>query len=351
MQVQLLGEMAARMMKALLVLILVGALIGAGYWARSASSDAARQEIARINGQPLFESDLPPEVIGELHSLRNQQYQLQFQAIRDAALNRLLGEEAKRRNVSVDELIRVETDAKVAEPSEAELTAYYEAQKERLGKPLGEVMDTIRQSLRKPRQDAARQQYYRSVLDAAKVEILVDAPRVEVAGDPARLRGNPNAPVHIVEFSDFQCPYCRRAQPTVIALLAKYGDKVSHSFRDFPLRDIHPRAQMAAEASRCSGEQGKYWEYHKLLYDNFGQLAREDLTKHASTVQLDVPRFEFCLDSKKYADAVQEDLEDGLRAGVNSTPAFFVNGIALTGALPQSAFERLIDAELARRSQ
>ncbi len=343
------AEMATRMMKPLLILILVAGLIGAGYWARSASSDATPQEIARINGQPLYESDLPPEVIGELQSIRNQEYQLQFQAIRDAALNRLLGEEAKRRNVSVDELIRLEADGKVAEPSEAELKAYYEAQKERLGKPFTEVMDTIRQSLRKPRLDAARQQYYRSVLDAAKVEILVDAPRVEVAGDPARARGNPDAPVRIVEFSDFQCPFCRRAQPTIVALLAKYGDKVSHSFRDFPLRDIHPRAQMAAEASRCSGEQGKYWEYHKLLYDHFGQLAREDLTKHAGTVLLDVPRFESCLDSKKYADAVEEDVQDGLRAGVNSTPAFFVNGIAVTGAQPQSAFERVIDAELARR--
>lgn len=342
-------EMATRMMKPLLILLLVAGLIGTGYWARSASSDAARREIARVNGQPMFESDLPPEVIGELHSLRNQQYQLQFQAIRDAALNRLLGEEAKRRNVGVDELIRLEADAKVAEPTEAELKAYYEAQKERLDKPFSEVVDTIRQSLRKPRLDAARQQYYRSVLDAAKVEILVDAPRVEVAGDAARRRGNSDAPVQIVEFSDFQCPFCRRAQPTIVALLAKYGDKVSHSFRDFPLRDIHPRAQSAAEASRCSGEQGKYWEYHKLLYDHFGQLGREDLTKHAAAVQLDVPRFESCLDSKKFAGAVEEDVQDGLRAGVNSTPAFFVNGIAVTGAQPQSAFERIIDAELARR--
>jgi len=172
---------------------------------------------------------------------------------------------------------------------------------------------------------------------------------VEVAGDPARLRGNPMAPVRIVEFSEFQCPYCRRAQPVIAAIVEKYGDKVSHSFRDFPLRDIHPNAQKAAEAARCASEQGKFWEYYKTLFANFGQLSREDLTRHAQSIGLDLPSFDQCVDGGKHAAAIEADLQEGLRAGASSTPTFFINGIALVGAQPQSAFEEVIDKELAKR--
>lgn len=341
-------RMPFRFAKVALLVAVIALAVGAGYWVRSASSGGAQEAIARINGEPLYESDLPAEVIGEIRNLRSQEYQLKYRAIQETALTRLLEAEAKRRNLSVEELIKAEADAKVPDPSEAELKAYYDSQKERLGKSLGEVMNVVRESLRKPRVDAARQQYFLGMLEKADVQVLVEAPRVEVAVDPARRRGNPYAPVHIVEFSDFQCPYCRRAQPTVAAVLAKYGDKVSHSFRDFPLRDIHPRAQQAAEAARCAGEQGKFWEYHKLLYDNFGQLAREDLTAHAQALQLELPQFEACVDTGKFAADVENDFQLGLRSGVSSTPNFFINGIAVVGAQPQSAFERVIDAELAR---
>lgn len=340
--------MPSRLLKIVLLTAGIAAAAGAGYLVRSASQPA-QVEIARIKGQPLYESDLPAEVIGELRSLRLQEYQLKYRAIRETALRRLLDDEARRRNLSVDELIQAEADAKVADPSDAELQAYYDAQKDRLGKPLAEVAGVIRDTLRKPKVDAARQQYFLGLLESNELQILVDAPRVEVAADPARRRGHPSAPVQIVEFSDFQCPYCRRAQPVIAAVLAKYGDQVSHSFRDFPLRDIHPRAQQAAEAARCAGDQGKFWEYHKLLFDHFNQVARENLDAHARTLQLDAAAFAACLDSGKYADAVESDVQLGLRSGVSSTPSFFVNGIAVVGAQPQSAFERIIDAELARR--
>ena len=341
--------MPARLIKVLLLVAAIAAAVGTGYLVRSASSDDSQKEIARINGEPLYESDLPAEVIGEIRNLRNQEYQVKYRAIRETALQRLLAAEAKRRNSSVEDLIKAEADAKVLDPSQAELKAYYDAQKERLGKPLDEVMNVIRASLRKPKVDAVRQQYFLGLLQQADVQVLVDAPRVEIAADPTRQRGNPYAPVHIVEFSDFQCPYCRRAQPVLAAVLAKYGDQVSHSFRDFPLRDIHPRAQETAEAARCAGEQGKFWEYHKLLYENFGQLARENLVAHAQALQLDLAKLQACIESQKYAAEVEKDLQLGLRSGVSSTPNFFINGIAVVGAQPLSAFERVIDAELARR--
>lgn len=338
------------MIKIILLVAIIAVAVGAGYLVRSASSDRTQEQIATINGEPLFESDLPAEVVGEIRSLRNQEYRIKYQAIREAALTRLLKAEAARRKITIDELIRAEADAKVPDPAEAELKAYYDAQKGQLGdKPLEEVMAAVRNSLRKPRVDAKRREYFLQLLDAADVQVMLEAPRVEVAGDPARLRGNPMAPVRIVEFSEFQCPYCRRAQPTINAVVEKYGDKVSHSFRDFPLRDIHPNAQKAAEAARCAADQGKFWEYYKMLFANFGQLSREDLTRYAQAVGLEMPGFEQCVDSGKHAAGIEADLQDGLRAGASSTPTFFINGIAVVGAQPQSAFEEIIDRELAKR--
>jgi protein-disulfide isomerase len=341
-----------RALKTILVLAAVTVAAAAtGYLVRSDSSRDAQQQIALINGRPLYVSDLPADVQGEIRQLQQQAYQAQFQGVREVALERMLKEEAQRRGISVEELVRQEADAKVPDPGEAELKALADAQKSGAAASDEKLIADLRNRLRKPRVDAARQAYFLQLLDAAKIEFLLEAPRTEVATDPLRLRGNPSAPVRIVEFSEFQCPYCRRAQPTVKAVLEKYGDQISHAFRDFPLRDIHAGAQKAAEASRCAAEQGRFWEYHKLLYDNFGKLSREDLGAHAATLQLAQPQFDSCLDSGKYADAVEKDLQEGLRAGVNGTPGFFINGIFLNGAQPQSAFERIIETELARRKK
>ena len=147
---------------------------------------------------------------------------------------------------------------------------------------------------------------------------------MEVTADPMRLRGNPDAPVTIVEFSDFQCPYCQIAQATVKELLEKYKGKVRLGFRDLPLRQIHPQAQLAAEASRCAAEQGKFWEYHDLLFAG-QKLDTAGLTAHAGNAGLDVERFEGCLKSEKYTPMIENDLQMGMKAGVTGTPAFFIN--------------------------
>jgi protein-disulfide isomerase len=138
-----------------------------------------------------------------------------------------------------------------------------------------------------------------------------------------RLRGNPDAPVTIVEFSDFQCPYCQAAEPIIGEVLDKYKDKVRLSYRDFPLKQIHPYSEQAAEASRCAGEQGKFWEYHDLLYANQANLDQAGLIEHARTARLDVDRFSTCLVSGKFRAPVDSDLQVGMRAGVSGTPAFY----------------------------
>jgi protein-disulfide isomerase len=176
---------------------------------------------------------------------------------------------------------------------------------------------------------------------------MMSVPRIEVNYDPARVRGNPKAPVMIVEFSDYQCPYCHQVEPTVKALLAKYGDKVSLSYRDFPLTQIHSQAEIAAEASRCALEQGKFWEYHDQLFIA-SKLEKDALIGYARDLKLDEKQFEVCLTSEKYKADIVKDLQDGRKSGITGTPGFFINGIEASGNQPQEAFARIIDDELSR---
>jgi protein-disulfide isomerase len=182
----------------------------------------------------------------------------------------------------------------------------------------------------------------------AEVSIYLSPPKLDIGYDPGRVRGTPDAPITIVEFSDFQCPFCRSAYPIVKELLSKYQGRIKLAYRDFPLEQIHSQAELAAEAAWCAREQGKFWEYHDLLFTNPEKLAPAGLTEHARTLQLDEKLFTTCLSNGKFRANVEGDLQAGTQAGVTGTPAFFINGILLTGAQPISVFEKAIDGELVR---
>jgi protein-disulfide isomerase len=228
------------------------------------------------------------------------------------------------------------------------VTRLYLAVQARLNKPLEEVKPQILQQLKQAKLQQARENYLAQLRQQAKVAIYLSPPRVKVGYDPARVKGNPNAPVTIVEFADFQCPFCGRIEPTLNELLNKYDGKVRLAYRDFPLSPIHPYAQKAAEASRCAGEQGKFGDYHDLLFANQAKLDNPSLLQYARSLKLDEKKFEDCLSSGQYAAAVAKDLEEGKQAGISGTPAFFINGIALSGAVPPQSFTALIDDELTR---
>jgi protein-disulfide isomerase/Tfp pilus assembly protein PilF len=192
-----------------------------------------------------------------------------------------------------------------------------------------------------------RQDYLKHVREHLEMPASLQQAKTEVSFDPARLRGSPHVPVIIIEFSDFQCPLCRKVQPTLKSLLAKYEGRVSLAYRDFPLRGMHGQAELGAESSRCAGEQGKFWEYHDLLFDNPDKLNQNGLLELARNAKLGEKQFDSCLSSGKYRSQVERDLQDGIRAGVMGTPGIFINGILLSGAQPEAAFEQVIDSELA----
>jgi len=161
------------------------------------------------------------------------------------------------------------------------------------------------------------------------------------------VRGNFDAKVTLVEFSDFECPYCEKHTPTLERILAEYGNDVRLVYKHYPLRDIHPNAQKAAEASECAAEQGKFWEYHDVLFDNQPTgLSTDKFKQWAVTLGLNAQQFNTCLDSSKYADKVQADVTEGGSKGVNGTPATFVNGELISGSVPFDQFKTKIDAIL-----
>lgn len=172
--------------------------------------------------------------------------------------------------------------------------------------------------------------------------------------EPDPYKGRVDAPITIVEYSDFQCPFCQRFwQETLPEIQSEYIDKglVKFVYRDFPISSIHPYAQRAAEAAQCAFEQGKFWEYHDRLFANFRSWQKEgndEFKRIARELGLDGARFGECIDSGKYAGEVKRDSEDGIRAGVTGTPTFFVNGVKIEGARPFSAFQEVIEAQLSR---
>jgi protein-disulfide isomerase len=171
-----------------------------------------------------------------------------------------------------------------------------------------------------------------------------------VSADRGFVRGAKDAPVTIIEFSDFQCPFCKTANATVKQILDKYPGKVRLVFRDYPLVSLHPQAPKAHEAARCAAEQGKFWEYHDILFDRSPRMAPADLKQYAQELKLDPAAFAQCLDSGKYTAEVDKDVQEGSGLGITGTPSFFVNGRQLVGAQPMTAFQKLIDGELAKQA-
>ncbi|MEM4134007.1 MAG: DsbA family protein [Candidatus Micrarchaeia archaeon] len=163
--------------------------------------------------------------------------------------------------------------------------------------------------------------------------------------------GDPNAPITIIEYSDFQCPFCLRVQPTIKQILNDYKGKVKLYYKQFPLIQIHPNARKAAEAALLAGDQGKFWEYHNKLFENQNNLDVESLKRYAAELGLDTVKFNAGLDNGEKATQVNSELQEGLANGVQGTPTFFINGQMISGAQPYSVFKQVIDAQLAQLNQ
>jgi protein-disulfide isomerase len=308
---------------------------------------AAPSAVAMVAGRPIEAQEVDDLVRAQLMDLRAREHQLRSQALDALVTQALLEREAQARGVTPEALHKAEVEDKVV-VSDADAKSYYDANKARFGATAeADALRQIRAGLAQQRQTERRAAFSRELRKKYEVKVLLEPYRVPVEVGGAPVRGNPKAPVTVVEFSDFQCPYCVRARPTVNRVRETYGDKVRWVFRHFPL-DFHAQAEKAGEGAACAGEQGKFWEMHDLLWANTAKLQVADLKAHAATLGLDAAKFGACLDSGRYAGLVAADLEAGQGYGVSGTPAFFVNGRPLVGAQPFEAFAQVIDDELQR---
>jgi len=323
--------------------------------AQDKNSSPPSGSLAVLDGRTIDESQLAPDVQAQLQRMMQQVYGVKLRALHAVLDQRLVEAEAKKKGVSPDDLIKSEVLSKVAYPTDDQVIAYYQAHQSQMTQPFNEVKEKIGRGMKDVEIKKARLEYVLSLWQKAandgELVLLLTPPKVEIPVDPERLRGDPKAPITIVEFSDFSCPFCREGAFTMTELLAKYPGTIKLAYRDFPLSELHPQAQLAAEASRCAAEQGKYWDYHDLLFANPDKQAHDGLLENARMLKLDEKQFDACLSSGRYKPQIDQDVLLGSRAGVVSTPGFFVNGTFLSGAQPAGAFEKIINAELAALNQ
>lgn len=307
-------------------------------------------KIAEVDDQAILASDLQKYAGRELSLQRENLYKLEKQKLEEYISAFLLTREAKKRGVSVEGLLDQEINSKILPVGDDEIDVFYKSNKARINVDLDKVREQIRGYLYNQKIDAQRALFLKSLRSRAKVVTYLKPPPVfraelSVTGEP--FKGPENAPVTIVKFEDFHCPFCRQVQPTLTELLSRYNGKVRLVHKDLPLDSIHPRALPAAEAARCADDQGKFWSYHDKLYANSPKASTEDLKSYAKELGLKVEAFDRCVESGKYKAVVQKDLNEGAQLGLTATPVFFINGREISGAQPLEAFTAIIDEELA----
>ena len=307
---------------------------------------------ARVGDEVITLEEVEQGVKPQLAKLEEQRYEILDQRLDQLIAERLLAQEAKRRNVSVEQLLKTEVFAKAPDIPDAEVTSFINQNRSRMPKmDEKELRLKVWDHLRSQKVNEQRQSYVQGLRGQTKVTVLLEEPtsaRFDVSGDRGFARGPKDAPITIVEFSDFQCPFCKTGNATVKQVLDKYPGKVRLVFRDYPLASIHPQAPKAHEAARCAGDQAKFWEYHDLLFERSPKMSPQDLKQYAQDLKLDAAAFIQCLDSGKYAAEVDKDFREGAGLGLTGTPSFFINGKQLVGAQPLAAFQKIIDGELAK---
>jgi protein-disulfide isomerase len=313
----------------------------------SPASAGPEQTVAEVGGRPITLREVDARAAGGLQRLAQEEYELRRQAIEELVSERMLEAEAARRGVTPEALLQAEVASKVQPPTSEQVRAIYERSRDRLGdRPFAEVAAQIERSLREQALSQRQAEFEAELRSRTGVRVTLKAPRAEL-GVPADApaMGPKSAPITIVGFLDYQCPYCHRAQVVVDRVLAEYKGQVRLVHQDFLLG--RPRSLPAARAARCAGEQGRFWEYHRDLLVRPGDMSDADLAARAAALSLDSGRFAGCVASTRHDAAIEKAAADGHALGITGTPTFFVNGRRLVGARPFEDFQELIESELA----
>ncbi len=325
-----------------LALGVVGTLLVGGSTRTGGGTDPV---VAEYNGKPVKASEAFTTVKTRLFDLEEEAYRTKETAINEFVEQRLLENEAKAKNLPVDQLLEKEAGGVVSSVEDKEIDSFLSAKGLSLKDPRIRKED-VRDYLKYKKKFEKRQGYVATLRQNAKVKMFVkepESPKVSVAVAGYPTWGNPKAPVTIVEFSDYQCPFCSRAVPVLERIKKEYGpDKVKIVFRDMPLPS-HNRAPAASMAAHCANDQGKFWEMHDMLFDNQAKLEDADLKSYAKKLTLDEKKFAECFDSKKHLPLIEKSRSEAETLGIQATPSFVINGVMIQGAQPFEKFKEKID--------
>jgi protein-disulfide isomerase len=338
------------------------ALVVCFVWAGLSPSGLAQNQddsevMADIRGKTISRGELELTVEEELYQLEmdnlrfaadqeRRRYDLlekQLSALMSEELFRL---EAAERGISQNELLEEEVYSQAEGPTAEDVESFYTLNSSRIREPKVQVLPMIRRHLAETMMDEAHQSFLDRLKKKYQVKDYFGPFRLNIATEGHPSQGAADAPVTLVEFSDFECPYCLAMFSTLKTVQQDYGEKVRVVFRQFPLNSIHSHAQKAAEASLCAADQGKFWELHDSMFGDQGSLAVSDLENKVESLGLDMTRFQNCLNDAHHAERVNEDVAAGTAAGVTGTPALFINGRPLLGSVPYEQIAKVVDEEL-----
>jgi protein-disulfide isomerase len=312
-----------------------------------------------VNGKPISAREVQEAAADELAKidLRKAQFEMELQRDRASALEtaldtvmkaRVLAAEAAKRKISVEELLAIEVDSAEPQPSDDAIVEFYASNKASLQGTFADHVAGIRAYLRQQQQESVLNTFIKKLKRDYGAASYLEPQRIAIVTEGRPSKGRNDAPVTIVEFSDFECPYCAGLFPTLQQIMAEYEDKTRLVYLQFPLADIHPNALKAAEASLCAQDQNTFWQMHDAMFADPSNLKVEDLKKKAAALSLDGKAFDACLDSGTKFSIVRSDVSQGSMAGVTGTPALLINGRLLVGNQPPGEIRRIIDDELQR---
>jgi len=308
--------------------------------------------VATIGAHQVHQQEVDKAVLSNISA--SQLYDLRKQALDTMVDNYVIGEAAKKAGLSPDQYIDHELHAGAgSKVTEDDAHKFYAAHKDQIDKQAGgrsydQIKGLLIAALQRQQDKQKRDDLIAKLRSDDKVKVMLVAPRVSVAGTQGHpWTGGKDARVTIVEFSDFQCPFCRAAESSVKAIREKYGDKVKLVYMDFPL-SFHQHAMDAARAGRCAADQGKFWQYHDALFADQSKLNPPDLKATAGKLGLDATKFDACFDKNAHDSGIAKDVAEGKSLGVTGTPTFFINGREVVGAQPVPKFTEVIDDEIAR---
>jgi protein-disulfide isomerase len=308
-----------------------------------ASGQDSSSVVAEIGGHPVTAGEVERKEESKLLQARYKYYLAERDALEQYIDDQLLEMQSKKESLSVDELLKRHVLVNVPEPTEDQLRFYYEGVQ--TDEPYETARPNIIETIHQLRAKKAREAYLTTLRAQYGVIIELSQPSAHVeAGNAPRL-GPETAPIQIIEYADYECPYCQKVSGDLSRLREQFGDQVSLVYKDFPL-PMHPLAVRAAEGARCAGTQGKFWEFHDFLFET-KKMQVSDMKEEARVLKLDGERFDQCLDKREQYTDLKKDAQDAQRLGLTGTPTFFINGHFMSGAIGYTKLRETVMQELA----